>query len=635
MLLLRNLCLSFGNQIVFDHISETIQQSERIGLFGLNGSGKSTLLKAIAGMQKLDGEARRSCDAAKTGGTISCARGKTIAYLPQEVTLVSDASILDETMTSFYTLSALQKRIKELEESIANNSEDAAAIELYADLCVQLAQLEPEKKRAAAIQMLTGLGFSEAQLSASVQTLSVGWKMRIVLAKLLLQEADFYLFDEPTNHLDIVAKEWFLQFLESAPFGFLLVCHEKRFLNRLCTHILELERGKATRYTGSYDDYVQQKSEDRARISAQYEQQQKEIAKQQATIDRFRAGTRSRQAQSMEKRLAKVERIEMPPDSKAMAFPLPPIIKSGKVALIVKNLSYHFGDKAVFKNVSFELERGAKAAIIAPNGVGKTTLLNVISGRLPLQTGSVEFGYQVSVALFDQDQTRALDLKKSIFDNAALSASHASDQTIRGMLGAFLFSGETVQKPAGVLSGGERNRLGMVKTLLQNANLLLLDEPTNHLDIPSKDVLLDALQRYTGTMLFVSHDHDFVNELATHIIVLSAEGALVYHGTYDEYLYQKQMVEKNKVTEKSEIALKAIPKPASLQSAPAVDREAQKKIMGLEKAISKLEADIAKTEESFGDFEYGTPHFDAAMARLQDLKAQLAKYTSEWEKLHE
>ncbi len=622
MLILRNLTLSFGNQIVFDHISETIQQSERIGLFGLNGSGKSTLLKAIAGMQKLD------------GGTISCARGKTIAYLPQEVTLVSEASILDETMTTFKELASIQQKIDAIEAELAAGQSNEQLLESYSDLCMQRATLEPEKKRAAAIQMLTGLGFSEAQLNTSVQTLSVGWKMRIVLAKLLLQEADFYLFDEPTNHLDIVAKEWFLQFLESAPFGFLLVCHEKRFLNRLCTHILELERGKGTRYTGSYDEYVVQKAETRERIYAAYEQQQKEIARQQATINRFKAGTKSRMAQSMEKRLSKVDRIELPPDSRIMAFPLPAITKSGKTALIVKNVSYTFGERTIFKNVSFELERGAKAAIVAPNGVGKTTLLNVISGRLPLQTGSVELGYQVTTALFDQDQTRSLDLKKSIFDNVAMAAAHASEQTIRGMLGAFLFSGETIQKPAGVLSGGERNRLGMVKTLLQNANLLLLDEPTNHLDIPSKDVLLDALQRYTGTMLFVSHDHDFVNNLATHIIVLSADGATLYHGTYDEYLYQKQMVGKlnaQPTSMQSEDTLKK-----STPEKPAEnDFEHRKKIASIEKTISKLELDITKVGELFADLEYGTPEFDAAMKKLHTLKEQLAAQVAAWEKLHE
>jgi ATP-binding cassette subfamily F protein 3 len=341
-------------------------------------------------------------------------------------------------------------------------------------------------------------------------------------------------------------------------------------------------------------------------------------------------------AQSMERRLSKVERLELPPDNRVMAFPLPPITKSGKVALIVKNLSYTFGDRTIFKNVSFELERGTKAAIIAPNGVGKTTLLNLISGRLPLQTGSVELGYQVNVALFDQDQTRALDLKKSLFDNVAIAASHASEQTIRGMLGAFLFSGDTIHKPAGVLSGGERNRLGMVKTLLQNANLLLLDEPTNHLDIPSKDVLLDALQRYTGTMLFVSHDHDFVNNLATHIIVLTADGATLYHGTYDEYLYQK-MTSAARSAESTSFEAKTTEK--QKKDAPAKStlhsHELQKKIASTERTISKLELEINKIQESFADLEYGTPPFDTAMKQLHTLKDQLAAQLAAWEKLHE
>lgn len=619
MIILRNICLSFGNQLVFDHISETIQESDRIGLFGLNGSGKSTLLKAIAGQQKLD------------GGTIIYARGKTIAYLPQEVTLLSELSILDETLTSFVELYQLEQKIKAIEASLAADPQATQLLESYAELCAQRTQQEPEKKRAAAIQMLMGLGFSEAQLAAPVATLSVGWKMRIVLAKLLLQNADFYLFDEPTNHLDIVAKEWFLQFLENAEFGFMLVCHEKRFLNRLCTHILELERGNAKRYTGDYDEYVTQKAENRARVYAAYEQQQKEFARQQATIARFKAGTKSRMAQSMERRLSKVERIELPPDNRAMSFPLPAVTKSGKVVLIVKNLSYTFGERTIFRHVSFELERGAKAAIIAPNGVGKTTVLNLISGRLPLQTGSVELGYQVSVALFDQDQTRSLDLKKSVFDNAALAADNKSEQTIRGMLGAFLFSGETINKPAGVLSGGERNRLGMVKTLLQDANLLLLDEPTNHLDIPSKDVLLDALQRYTGTILFVSHDHDFVNNLATHIIVLTADGATLYHGTYDEYVYQKNMVG----TRAPAVVSDTVQASSAKKSASHNNHDLRSSIAQLEKTISKLEKSIAEVESSFADLDYGTQPFDAAMERLDALKKQLATATRSWEKLHE
>jgi len=629
MIILRNISLSFGSQLVFDHISETIQESDRIGLFGLNGSGKSTLLKVIAGQQKLD------------GGSIVYARGKRIAYLPQEVTLHSDASILDETMAVFADLHRLEKRIAELEALLQTDTDHAATLEEYAELCLKRAQLEPEKKRAAAIQMLMGLGFSEQQLGLSVQTLSVGWKMRIVLAKLLLQEADFYLFDEPTNHLDIVAKEWFLQFLESAPFGFLLVCHEKRFLNRLCSHILELERGKGTMYTGTYDDYVAQKAEASTRLQAAYIQQRKELARQQATIERFRAvASKSRMAQSMERRLSKVERIELPLDNRVMGFPLPPITKSGKIVLIVKNVSYAFGDKTIFRHVSFELERGAKVGIIAPNGVGKTTLLNLISGRLTLQTGSVELGYQVTTALFDQDQARALDLKKSIFDNAANAAQNKSDQTIRGMLGAFLFSGNTVNKLAEVLSGGERNRLGMVKVLLQDANLLLLDEPTNHLDIPSKDVLLDALQRYTGTILFVSHDHDFVNNLATHIIVLTPDGATLYHGTYDEYLYQKAMTGAG--DNAADISQKVPPsrsceaeRSKKVPQSRVSDSDHRKKIMQIEKTISSLESSITKIEGSFADLDYGTPAFTEALEKLQMLKNQLAAATKTWEQLHE
>jgi ATP-binding cassette, subfamily F, member 3 len=629
MIILQNLFLAFGKQIVFDDITRTIQQTDRVGLFGLNGSGKSTLLKAIAGLQSLD------------GGIIRCARGKTIAYMPQEVTLASDSSIIDETMRAFLILQQIANQLLIIEQQSIAAPDNQAFIEEYANLCQQHALQEPVKKRAMAERMLTGLGFSETEFDKPIQALSVGWKMRIVLAKLLLQDADFYLFDEPTNHLDIVAKEWFLRFLETASFGFLLVCHEKRFLNRLCSHIFELDNGKGTIYTGSYDAYVTQKTAARERLELAYANQQRDIARKQATIDRFRAkSSKARMAQSMEKQLAKVERIELPREHTVMRFPLPPLQKPGSIVLTVHNLQYAFTKTPIFRNVSFAIERGYKVAIVAPNGVGKTTLLNLISGRFPLQAGRIEQGYQVSVALFDQDQTISLDLKRSVFDNAMANAHHQSEQAVRSMLGAFLFGAESIHKRAEVLSGGERNRLGMVRTLLQGANMLLLDEPTNHLDIPSKDVLLDALQRYTGSLLFVSHDHDFVNNLATHIIILTPEGAELYPGTYDEYLYQKQMTTAvhKAATGDEPISTRAM----QSGNVPVIgikeglkNRSIDKKIRVLEQKIARLEQEILQYEASFAELVYGTPAFVTRAEQLEACKKQLAYAMQEWELCHE
>jgi ATP-binding cassette, subfamily F, member 3 len=621
MIIIRNLRLAFGDQPVFNDISCTIQNSERIGLFGLNGSGKSTLLKAIAGFQKVD------------GGTISIAKGQTLAYLPQEVVLSSQKSIIDQTMTAFGDLQAMQARQQELESKLAVTPHDLVLIDEYAHLCESIALFEPEQKRASAQRMLLGLGFSQAQLDEPVDSLSVGWKMRVVLATLLLQQADFYLFDEPTNHLDIVAKEWFLDFLEHSTFGFMLVCHEKRFLNRLCTQIMELDRGVATFYDGDYDDYVHQKQENLTRLESAYETQQRTLKQMQGTIERFRASaSKARMAQSMIKKIDKIERVVLPPGHKKITFHFPPLEQSGRIALTVKDLSYRFGEKQIFQHASFTLDRGSKTAIVAANGVGKTTLLNIITGRLPLQTGSVELGYKTTVAVFDQDQTASLNLTRTVFENACFGTGDAPEQTIRAVLGSFLFSNEAINKKAGVLSGGERNRLGMVRVLLRNANLLLLDEPTNHLDIPSKDLLLEALQAYKGTILFVSHDHDFVNELATHIIELTPNGTALYHGNYDEYLYQKKAVATPAAPVTTPVAIDMS------AEAPAASNvhsyEMRKKIRSLEQKIEKVEQEITYTEQLFANLAYGSDSFNKTSIKLQTLKDTHRTLLGEWESLH-
>jgi ATP-binding cassette subfamily F protein 3 len=615
MISIRNLRLSYGDQPIFNDISCIIQESDRIGLFGLNGSGKSTLLKAIAGNQKVD------------GGTIAIVKGKTFAYLPQEVVLASEKSIIDQTMTAFEGLQELLTRLHHIEQELEHNPSNQELIDIYAQLCQQKELMEPEQKRAEAQRILCGLGFTIPQLDQSVQTLSVGWKMRVILATLLLKHADFYLFDEPTNHLDIVAKEWFLSFLEESSFGFMLVCHEKRFLNRLCSGIIELERGTATFYTGNYDDYVKQKAEALARLEASYKNQQRTLKQMQATIDRFRASaSKARMAQSMIKKVEKIERITLPPDHKKIMFHFAPLEQSGRIVLTAKDLSYHFGTKHIFSNATFTIERGNKVAIVAANGVGKTTLLNIISGRLPLQTGTLSFGYKVTTAVFDQDQTASLNLSHTVFENAYAHAGNTTEQTVRSMLGSFLFTNEAVNKKASVLSGGERNRLGMVKVLLQNANFLMLDEPTNHLDIPSKDILLAALQA-----LFVSHDHDFVNQLATHIVELTPQGTFFYHGNYDAYIYQKKAA-----------ASVSAPSIESAQSqtflakkSPTQTYEMRKHIRSLEQKIEKIEREIQKIQESFADLIYGSILFNQATTQLQNLQKEHEQLLHEWERLHD
>ena len=607
-------------QVIFDDISFVFDQNQRIGLVGRNGSGKSTLLKAIAGKQQLD------------KGSIAIQKGKTIAYLSQDVVLQSDKSIVEETYTAFADIAALVEEQQKIESQLDHADDIDELLERYAVVCDKLLHVDQESLKAEAKKVLMGLGFKPEQLDQPVATLSVGWKMRIVLAKLLLQKADFYLFDEPTNHLDIVAKEWFLQFLKRAPFGFVLVCHDRYFLNQLCEQIFELERGNGKLYVGDYNKYETQKAHDEALLEMQYKNQQREIKQKTETIERFKAkASKAGMAQSMLKALDKIERIELPPKAPDISFTFPPIQQAGSVVLTVNNVAHAFGEKQIFKNVSFEISRGKKIALVASNGVGKTTLFNLIAQKLPLITGAITPGYNVQYTVFDQDQTASLLLDKTILENIREFCSQATEQKIRAFAGAFLFTKDSIDKKVGVLSGGEKNRVGMIKVLLQNANVLLLDEPTNHLDIQSKDILLKALQAYQGTILFVSHDQDFVNKLATDIIELSVDGAKDYHGNYELYLYQKAQEAQRAQAAEQTITKKPVQDKKKIEVVAPQATLSSSDLKTLERKIQKLEHDISKIELSFADLVYGTEKFNQAQNKLTQLKKELDSAMIEWE----
>lgn len=612
MIQLNNLKLSFGSQKIFDGVCATLQDGDRIGLVGKNGTGKTTLLKVIAGTSQLD------------SGSVTVIGGARVAYLPQELVLNSTDSIFEEAMAAFYQVGILRRQKVEL-EPLVHAGDNQAVIE-YAHVIEQLSQFDVGAAERKTREMLIGLGFKEVQLNDSVTTLSVGWQMRVVLAKLLLQNADFYLFDEPTNHLDIVAKDWFLQFLQSSDFGFLLVSHDKYFLDQLCTKIIELDRGKATVYYGNYQEYVEQKEHDLNLLRASAEQQQKELKKKQDWVDKFKAkASKAKLAKSVAKSLEKVERIELPPDPKSVHFHFAQVQRSGKIVLEVVDLAFAYDNKQIFKQVNFSIERGQKVALVARNGVGKTTLFNVLCGKYKPQTGSVQLGHNVVPAVFEQEQHKVLNPNKTILQEVLDSTAHKTEQQIRTFLGSFLFSADAVSKKTKVLSGGERNRVSMVKVLLQDANFLLLDEPTNHLDIESKEILFRALNQYDGTVFFVSHDHDFVNKLATRVIELTPDGVYSYEGNYDSYLQQKAEVISFNSNQKD---LEIIEKKESKK----VDK---KQIVQLEREIAKLEAEIAKISNSFADLEYGTSAFEQAQKKLTEKEQLLQEVTAQWESLQE
>ncbi len=620
MINLHDIQLAFGEQKIFDNLSFNFNSDQHIGLVGRNGSGKSTLLRAIAAKQYLD------------GGRVSLSKNKTLAYLPQEVVLQSDKTILEEALTAFEQMIKLQQEQQELEHKL--ESGDHAIIERYGDVCMQLADFNVEEKEAETKKILMGLGFSEQQLQSSVSTLSGGWKMRVVLAKILLQRADFYLFDEPTNHLDIVAQEWFLHFLKNADFGFMIVCHDRYYLDQVCDYILELERGNGTLFVGNYSKYEKEKTAALELLHAQHTLQQKERARKMRTVERFKASaTKAKMAQSILKKLEKEELIELPPQPKDINFTFAEPKRSGREVLRVNNVGQRFTDKEIFNNVSFLIERGQKVAIVAPNGVGKTTLFNLIVNKLSLQKGSIELGHNVDSVIFDQDQTASLQMGKTVLENIQNACSQVKEQKIRAFAGSFLFGSDDIEKKAGVLSGGERNRVGMIKVLLQNANLLLLDEPTNHLDIPSKDILLNALNAYKGTIIFVSHDHDFVQRLATHIIELRKDGIDMYEGNYESYLYQKEQRTKQHDVEQPDSRNKTNQNQSKKQLDAKQEYQLNKESKKLERKIEKLEQAIKTQQMKFVELEYGSDSFVQAEEQLKKLQQEHDQIMLEWENI--
>jgi ATP-binding cassette, subfamily F, member 3 len=613
MINLNGITLSFGERDLFKNISLRLDGQARIGLVGRNGAGKSTLLKIITGLAKAD------------SGSISIPNGFKLGYMAQDVVLQSDKSIFQEALSADEDYWKLKSRIDEIEQLLEADSHNASLVQEYSDLQFAFQGFDSHSYERDVKEILVGLGFGQDSWDNPVDSLSVGWKMRLVLAKLLLKKADFYLFDEPTNHLDIIAREWFLRFLKQAPFGFILISHDKHFLNTLCSSIIELEAGDATVYNGNYDQYEIAKEANLESLIARYNQQQREIKHKQDLINKFRAkASKAKFAQSLIRELDKMERIELPPMIKNISISMASVQRSGKLVLNLNNVQFAYNDKPVFKDVSLSLERGKRVAIIAPNGGGKTTLLNCITGKLKSQ-GHIDFGHNVEWALFDQDQTKALDLQRSIFDNIYDSVSDVTEQQIRTMLGSFLFPQDDVYKKVKVLSGGEKNRVGIVKTLLTQSNFLMLDEPTNHLDIISKDILKKALQAFEGTILFVSHDHDFIADVADTILELTPQGAHLFPGTYEEFLFYKNESESNGQTTISKQHQKEVQR--------SISKGQSKESRLLEREISKLEAQIEKTQNKFADLEYGTPEFQAQCDKLKQLEVDLEAAMERWQGL--
>ncbi len=633
MIRAQNISLAFREQPIFNEFSFALQPNDKVGLVGRNGSGKSTLLKVLASQHQLD------------EGFIETSSGFTIAYMPQEVIFSSTKNVYDETFEAFAAIVEAQTEAAAIEKLFDDGKTEVTAeiLTRYSVLQEKLMNQNVSSAQTETMRVLKGLGFNQAQLDQPVSELSVGWKMRLVLAKLLLQDADFYLFDEPTNHLDIFAKEWFLQFLKNSDRGFLIVCHERYFLDQLCTTVLELDQGKGRMFKGNYSSYEKQKAEQKEQTLSAYTRQQKEIEQKKATIERFRASaTKARMAQSMIKSLDKIDVIKIESESRTVKFSFKDIKQSGREVLKVDNLSQSFENKKIFEKVSFRIEKAEKIAVIAANGVGKTTLFNTIIDKYKPKSGNVTFGYNVEHAVFDQDQLLVLDMNKTILQEIEEAAPHQSTQVIRSTLGAFLFGNNDITKKIGVLSGGERSRVSMVRVLLRNPNFMLLDEPTNHLDIQSKEVLLQALKDYTGTLLFVSHDYDFINQLSSRVLELTATGIHSYQGNYESYIEQKKASQKPEeaAAQATENSLNKTSAPTAAKPKEAVSSKirSNKELYEWKKAGSRLESKVERTQKEITELTteleketFGSDTHSEIYKRITELEKKYKTAYAEWD----
>src|ERR1700678_1135251 len=528
----------FGPKILFEDLHWLITPKERVGIVGANGTGKSTLLKTLAGIEGLD------------YGTITVAKGIRAGYLPQDGITLTGRRVFAECMAVFHEIHALEIEQQDLAHRMSELDHDAPEYqqiaERYHHVQSEFTARDGYNIESRVGSVLTGLGFRREDWEKRVEAFSGGWQMRIALAKLLLEEPNLLLLDEPTNHLDLEARNWLETYLEAYPYAFVLISHDRYFLDVTVSKIAEIWNKRVYFYTGGYSKYEAQKSERRAQLEAAYANQRDRIEQLEAFINRFRyQATKAKQVQSRIKELEKIERIEIPPDEKTIHFSFTQPKQSGRIVAEFEDVAKSYpgkdgAEKKVFSNVNFMIERGDRIALVGINGAGKSTLIKLLAGSEPLSGGEFRLGHNVDPDYFAQDQYKELNPDARILDDLGDLSPRSTQTELRGLLGCFLFSEDDVFKTLGVLSGGERGRYALLRLLLHPANFLLLDEPTNHLDLRAKDVLLGALMEYTGTVVFVSHDRYFIDNLATRVFEIGDGRVEIFPGNYEDYLWRKQ-----------------------------------------------------------------------------------------------
>ncbi|WNS41225.1 ABC-F family ATP-binding cassette domain-containing protein [Paenibacillus sp. MMS20-IR301] len=638
---------SYGITSVLDGISLMVNEKERVGLVGVNGAGKSTFLQILAGEMSYD------------SGQIHKSKETTIGYLAQNSGLQSDKTIQEEMLAVFAPLLEAEAELRQLESDIADPALTGDE-KRYEDLLERYARRSDWFRDHGGYEMNTrirsvlhGMGFGEFAPDTPIATLSGGQKTRLALARILLQAPDLLMLDEPTNHLDIETLTWLEDYLRGYAGGILVVSHDRYFLDRLVTTIVEIERHQSRRYTGNYSRYMELKAAEYEIRMKQYEKQQDEISRMEDFVQRniVRASTTKR-AQSRRKALDKMERIDKPlGDLKKANFSFEPDFMSGKEVLQLRSVAVAFNEGAapLFRNASFELRRGETAALIGPNGIGKSTLLQCLTGSREPSAGTVNWGTKVKIAYYDQEQTR-LNPRNTVLEELWSEYPMLEEARIRTILGNFLFSGEDVLKRIAALSGGEKARVALSKLMLRGANMLILDEPTNHLDLVSREVLEAALIDFEGTLLFISHDRYFLNKMAERVLELHPGGIDQYLGNYDDYIEKKHELEAI-AEEEAELAAAKTSRNTDNEPAPAdkgsslsyeADKQAKREERNRQRRIAELEENIAGLEEAISRVEHEMTKpevyqdYMALQTHESDLKAkkqQLGDFFSEWEKL--
>jgi len=633
----------FGEKLLFEGLDWLISPNDRIGIVGANGSGKTTLLRIFAGTENLD------------SGSMTLQKGLKIGYLPQDGLSLSGRTLFDECLAAFDEALGLEREQEELAHKMSELDHESPEYEAVTDRYQWVADryhaLDGYTKEAQVGSVLGGLGFPKNDWQRRTEEFSGGWQMRIALARLLLEKPNVLLLDEPTNHLDLEARNWLESYLNDYPFAYLVISHDRYFLNVTVKKIIEVWNKKVHFFTGDYSKYETLKQERLEQLEAAYKNQQDRIHHLETFINRFRyQATKASQVQSRIKEVDKIERIVLPQEEKTIHFKFPQPQPSGRVVIELHNVAKSYGSHEVFRGVNVTIEKGDRIALVGANGAGKSTLIRILAGEEPLTAGTRKEGHKVGIDYFAQDQYKVLDPKARLLEDLAALVPRASNTELRGLLGCFLFSGDDVYKPIGVLSGGERNRYAIARTLVQPSNFLLLDEPTNHLDMRAKDVLLQALLSFTGTVAFVSHDRYFIDKLATKVFAVGSGQVLAYPGNYEDYLWRMRR-DAEQLEEQPEAGISA-----SLQAALAHAADEQnggsqpsgKKRMNplqagrLREELAAIEREIAEREQQsaalqkqlgggFKDHQQSTD----ILERMETLRREIQTREGKWEELSE